>query len=79
MGEQPEERRATLISDALDFPDEFDSTEYWMVRCRESLAAFSFGMYHSELHCSQKQLFKDHRGSKDNNTQAMNCGTFLVW
>lgn len=28
MGEQPEESRATLIKDALDFPDELDSTEY---------------------------------------------------
>lgn len=28
MGEQLEERRATLISDALDLPDELDSTEY---------------------------------------------------
>lgn len=29
MGEQLEESRATLISDALDLPDELDSSEYW--------------------------------------------------
>lgn len=28
MGEQLDERRATLIREALDFPDELESTEY---------------------------------------------------
>lgn len=28
IGEQLEERRATLIREALDFPEELDSTEY---------------------------------------------------
>ena len=28
MGEQLDESRATLMSDALDFPEELDSTEY---------------------------------------------------
>lgn len=32
MGEQPDESLATLIRDALDFPDELDSTEY----CRKT-------------------------------------------
>ena len=33
MGEQLDERRATLIRDALDFPDELESTEYCGNRC----------------------------------------------
>jgi len=28
IGEQLDDRRATLISEALDFPDELESTEY---------------------------------------------------
>lgn len=35
MGEQLEERRATLISDALDLPDELDSTEYFGTKKRQ--------------------------------------------
>lgn len=40
MGEQLDERRATLMSDALDFPDELDSTEYWRKAYRKG--EFSF-------------------------------------
>lgn len=40
MGEQLEERRATLISDALDLPDELDSTEYLRGAKKEEKTGF---------------------------------------
>lgn len=50
IGEQLEERRATLIREALDFPEELDSTEYCVSKIRRiSVNIFRMKMHHRDV------------------------------
>lgn len=50
IGEQLDERRATLIREALDFPEEFDSTEYCVSKIRKiSVNIFKINMHYRNV------------------------------
>lgn len=50
IGEQLEERRATLIREALDFPEELDSTEYCVSKIhRISVNIFKINVHYRDV------------------------------